>query len=260
MTGSDQLLADLRTTAQGIQNKDWLSAGMGGAETSLDILGETGSPLSSLANAGLGWVTGLVSFLEEPLNQLRGDPGSVTSSADGFQSAHQQTTSLADSYRQNAGTQTSSWSGTAADGYQSTSSQLSDGISAIGQASTAVSSATSGGAQAVAQTCQTVTGLINQAVGEIVPIATQAIAAAPATGGASIAAAIPQVIQIAVTYGQQISAELGKLLSNSQALMFLVQTALQTLSAVTKLLGEISSRVQPGSSASSDTSTATTTA
>src|SRR5262249_31053698 len=95
---------------------------------------------------------------------------------------------------------------------------------------------------AVAETFQAVSQLISEAAGQIITVLAQAVAAAPTTGGASIAAAIPQVVQIAVNYGQQISAKMATLLSSSQALLQLIETVLQGVTAVTKVLSQISER------------------
>ena len=57
-----------------------------------------------------------------------------------------------------------------------------------------------------------VTQLITEAVGKIVPIMTEAIAAAPSTFGQSIAVAIPQCVQIAADYAGQIAGKLAALL------------------------------------------------
>jgi uncharacterized protein YukE len=234
-----QLLADLRSTAEEVRNGNWSSAD---GSTALDALGETASPLSALASAGLGWAMEFVSFLEEPLNLLLGDPGAISSGAQGFQSAGQDVSSLAGSYQQSAGAQTSEWSGAAASGYRKSGAQLADGIEALSQASTTVSQATSGAGELVAHIRQIVTELITEAVATIIPILTQAVATASATFGASIAAAIPQVVQIAVDYGQRIAGKLRILLSDAQNLMQLVQAALQAVTAVTQVIKQLTKR------------------
>lgn len=252
-----RLLAELKTTAQAVQNHYWSSTDLAGTGTTAGTTtgtapnahGSTASPLSALLTAGFGWVTQFVSFLEEPLTLLMGDPSSVSSSSQSLQGAGANVSSLASSYQQASGEQTTSWSGSAASGYQNAATQLTNGISALGQANTAMSSAVSGAGATVAQTIQTVTELISQAVGQIIPIVTQAVAAAQVTFGASIAAAIPQVVQIAVQYGQQIAQKMQALLSSAQNLMQLVQSVVQAVAAVTQELTKI------GANSTADAST-----
>jgi F0F1-type ATP synthase membrane subunit b/b' len=251
-SSTSQLLADLKSTTEAVRNKDWLSAGLDGAGAALDILGSTASPLSAISSAGFGWVKGFVQFLEEPLNQLSGDASSVSSSSQGLQSAGQDVSSLSDSYKQASQTETTGWTGAGASEYRNASSQLADGVAAVGQAGTATSTAVSGAGQVVAQARQIVTQLIGEAAAKINTILTQAFAAAQATGGLSIAAAIPQVVQTAVEYGQKIAQKMQTLLSSSQNLMALVQSALQTLGMVEKEITRLSGQGTSANSTSTD--------
>ncbi|MFD8495216.1 hypothetical protein [Amycolatopsis sp. NPDC059657] len=234
------LLADLRSTTEAVKNQDWVAAGLGGASTALDLLGPVPSPLSAIAGAGFGMVMDLVSFLEEPLKQLEGDPSPVSSNSRSLHGAGQNLDSAADSYRESADQETTGWSGGAGANYRDTSKKHADGIKALGQASTAVSHALSGAGQVVARVTELVTGLITEAAGKIIPIMTQAVAAAPATFGASVAAAIPQIVQIAVEYGQKIAEKMGTLLASSDNLLRLLQAVLGTVEAVTTALTQLS--------------------
>src|SRR5207302_1988943 len=130
-TDTGKLLSDLKTTTAAVQNKDWCSAGLGGVSVGLDILTTKSSPLSGLASAGLGFVTPLISFLEEPLKQLSGEPSSVSTGTQGFTSAGKNVSSLADSYQDASKSETSNWSGAGASEYRNAGSQLADGISAV---------------------------------------------------------------------------------------------------------------------------------
>lgn len=225
---TSQLLDDLTSATNAVHNNHWhAGSGFGSVAAQAYVPSSTTSPLSALTTAGFGWATPFVSFLEEPLTQLAGNPGSGSSSSQGLQDAGQSAASLADDYQQSARTQTTGWSGTAASNYQDAAKQLTDGINAIGQASTGLSGAVSGAVDAVAGTQQAVTELIGEAITKITPILTQAVAAAQPTFGASIMAAIPQIVQIAEQYGQQIAEKMQTLLSSGQNLMGLVQSLAQ---------------------------------
>ncbi|MGW4399496.1 hypothetical protein ACWEHA_29765 [Amycolatopsis nivea] len=257
MTDSGQLLADLKTTTKAVENHDWVSAGLGGATTALDLLGASQDPLAALTSAGFGMITELVRFLEEPLKQLQGNPDSVSSHSQGMEGGGQQVSSVADDYRQSAGPETSEWSGSSASSYRDNSSQHADCVEAVGQAGIAMAKAATGAGKVVAKAQQEVGGLISDAVGQIIQLMTQAFAAAQATFGASIAAAIPQAVAIATQYGGQIAQKLGVLLSDSDNLLQLITSVTQGLEAATQLMTKLSEASKSSSgedSSSSDSS------
>ncbi|WP_020662166.1 hypothetical protein [Amycolatopsis benzoatilytica] len=258
MTGTDsgQLLADLKTTTKAVENQDWVSAGLGGASTALDLLGASQDPLAALTSAGFGMVTELVRFLEEPLKQLQGNPDSVSSHSQGMEGGGQQVSSVADDYRQSSGPETSGWKGDSASGYRDTSSQHADCVEAVGQAGIAMAKAATGAGKVVAKAQREVGGLISEAVGKIVELMTQAFAAAQATFGASIAAAIPQAVAIATEYGGQIAQKLAVLLSDSDNLLQLITSVTQGLEAATQLMTKLSEASKQDSSSSPDSSAA----
>lgn len=231
------LLTSLKNTTDAIQGGSWLSGGLTGGGA-VEALGNVTSPLSGVAEAGFGFVMPLIQFLEIPLQLLGGDPGAITSTAQNLGGTGQSVSSLADNYQQAAATQTTGWSGPAADGYQDTSAQQSTGNAALGQASTALSSATSGGGAAVAETLIEVTALLTAATGEIVGVCVEASAesAAPGDNGAAWAHAIPTIVGIAVAYGTEIAAKLAELLSSAQNLTSLVQSVVGAVSDAEQLI------------------------
>jgi hypothetical protein len=243
------LLAKLRVAKGAVDKKEWLSAELaGGPAVSIDAIGSTGSPLSTLDSSGMGFLTPMVSFLEEPLNQLRGDPSSVSSGASEFDGAGQGGTAVAEEYRSTAGSQTSEWSGQAASDYLNKGIDLADGILSIAETSLTSAKALIGAGEVVAKAVADVTQLITEAVGKIVPIMSQAIAEAPATFGNSIAVAIPQCVQIAVDYAGQIAGKMAALLSSGENLMKLIDGALGVLKIVKQVLTFIGEQSQGGAS------------
>lgn len=239
-----ELLVEITVTTDAVRKKTWVSGDISGDGTGdgapLELVGSTTSPLSGLDSAGLGWVLPLISFLEEPLAQLRGDPEPVASGAQEFDRAGQDVTAAADTYRKAATKETEDWSGDAGSGYRDAGSQFADGLTALGESSTTVASALTGAGEVVAQVVQIVTGIVADAVGRIVPIMTEAVAQAPVTFGASIAAAIPQCVQIAVDAGQQIAGKLAALLASGENLLKLVDGALAVMRIVKQVLSKIS--------------------
>lgn len=244
------LLAQLRLARGAVDRKEWLSAELAGEPAvPLDGLGSTARPLSSLDSAGAGFLVPMVSFLEEPLDQLRGNPDAVSSGAGEFDGAARGATSVADEYRGSAGAETSTWSGQAATDYLRTGTDLADGILSVAETSLTSAKAMIGAGEVVAQVLDIVTRLVAEAVGKIVPIMTEAIAAAPATFGQSIAVAIPRCVQIAVDYAGQIAGKLGALLASGENLVKLVDGALGVLGIVKEALSLIGEQSQGGAAA-----------
>lgn len=245
-------LADLRVAGNSIGNRDWLSAEIAGEPVvSLGTLGSTANPLSALASAGCDFLTPIISFLEEPLQQLRGEPNSVSEPAGQHDSAASSAASVADDYRSTVDGETSGWSGNSKQNYTDTASKLVDGVKSVAEAAATNSAALTAAGQVVAQVADIVTRLVTEAVGKIVPIMTEAIAAAPATFGASIAQAIPECVSIAVDYGGRIAAKLSALLASGENLMTLVQGAAAALDVANKGLTAIGQLAGAGSSANS---------
>ncbi|GAA1988655.1 hypothetical protein [Amycolatopsis minnesotensis] len=263
-----QTLGDLESTLVAVQGNDWVTAGLSGATTAADLLGSGSDPLSGIVNAGFGWLTGLVDFLAAPLKTLAGDPGSMNSSARDMHGAGQSLASHADSYQQAAGKETGGWSGEAASGYQNTSGKLADQLRAISKASAGVSSAMSGASEVVGQAQRIVTELVGEASGQITTIMTQAMAAAQVTGGASVAAAIPECVRVATQYGGQIAGKMGALLSSGQNLTTLLLAVVKSLEVVDKAITQTTgkgssthgSAGSPGSSSTSGSARASSTA
>jgi hypothetical protein len=240
-TSTAQLGLDLRATDDAVRAKGWVSPGLGVPGASLGLLGSTLNPLAGLASAGLSWFMPIVSFLGEPLTKLQGgNAASVGSGAQDFGQAGPDISTLAGTYRDSTGAQTSGWSGTAASAYRDAGAQHADGIAGLGQASTTTGSAIIGAGQVVAQAVAEVTELIAEAVGQIVPIMSQAVARAPETFGQSIAEAIPPCVGIAVEYALKCLAKLAALMASGQNLMKLVQGAMAVVDLIKQALSGIS--------------------
>lgn len=241
------LLAELRSVSAAVDSKEWLSGGLAGdPDAPLGALNSTERPLSALDGAGVGFLTPMISFLEEPLNQLRGDPDSVSSGAGEFDSAGKDATSVAEEYRSSVGDETSEWSGQAGTDYLKAGTELVDGILSIGETALTSGKAMIAAGEVVAKVVAAVTRLITEAIARITPIITQALAAAAATLGQSLAVAIPQCVQIAVEYGGKIAGKLAELLASGENLVKLVEGALGVLKVVKEVVSFIGEQSQSG--------------
>ncbi|KAA5826030.1 hypothetical protein ABT337_26085 [Saccharopolyspora hirsuta] len=252
-------LEQLKSTIAAVRDRGWLAGGLSGGNPGAASPGEPSSPLSALSDSGFGFITASVSFLDEPLQQLAGDPSTISAGSQGFQDTGRNVSAIADSYQRSVGPETSGWSGEAAAGYLKTGAELVDGIAGLGDASVALAEAATGAGEAAAKALQEVTALVSEATGKIIMILNQAMAAAAATFGASVAAAIPQAVQVAAEYGGRIVAVMQQLLSSAQNLMQHVATTTKAVSALTDSISAISELVQQSTGTSSTGPTSGTT-
>lgn len=235
------LLTELRTATNAISTRQWVSGGLKDQEPEYNA---DQKPLQALDSAGVGFLTPMISFLEEPLKQLQGNPDGVKQGASEFGTAAKSTKTLAEDYQAKAAAETSGWDGQAAQDYAKTAKELVDGVQSVAETALSGAEAMIKAGEVVAQAVAAVTTIIGEAIGQIVPIMTQAVAAAPATFGQSLAVAIPQCVQIAVDAGVRIAGKLAELLASGENLIKLVEGALAVLEVVKKALSVIGDKAE----------------
>lgn len=238
------LLHDVKGTVTAIEQGDWLSAAGGIASTALDVIGISGDPLGAISSAGFGWAVENISFLREPFDVLLGNPESIKSTAATWTAAGTQLAGTATQYRDTSVSETSQWEGAAANGYRSTSANHADSLEAFAQASTGLSAAITGVGQLVAEVRKVVMDLISQAVQKIIMQIIQALAASWATFGASIAAAIVQMVQTAVSTAQKLLGKLMKLLQSMQKVFQLIVKVVQIIKSVKALVEQLAAQAK----------------
>ncbi|GAB1511580.1 hypothetical protein [Actinophytocola sp. KF-1] len=186
-----------------------------------------GLPLSGMDVAGLGWLTPFVSFLAEPLNQLRGNPVPVTEAALEFERAAADVAAAAATYR-----------GATADAHTG----FADALTALAASSGVIASALAGAAAAAARVVGAVTWLVAEAVAAIVPVMAEAVAQASATLGQSVAEAIPRCVAIAATAGGRAADRLTALLASGQDLLDAADAATAVTRTARQMFEEIGNR------------------
>lgn len=245
---TSQLLTELSAVSTAVLDRRWSTGALAGLPTPGDLgaLTSSADPLAKLAGAGVGMLTPHVSFLAKPLDEFRGDSGAVTTSAQGMATAAADIRALADTFRQTSTTETSAWTGAAADGLRMTSAQFAEGITAIAEAAKTISGAIVGAGEEVVTALTKIVQEINAAVGEMIPVMADGIARAPLTMGASIAQAIAQCVAIASRHGAEIAAVMANLLANGMNLLKLVNMVLTIVHAVTQLLQKLAKLAESG--------------
>jgi uncharacterized protein YukE len=239
---------DVKGTVAAVERGDWVSAGLGMANTAMDIVGMAGNPLSGFLSAGFSWAIEHVSFLREPFDALLGDPQAIAKMAESWKSAGTQVASVASDYRQASVQQTSTWLGRSADSYRSASANHSTGLDTLSKAANGISGAVAGAGQLVAAVRKIIMDLISQAVADMVMKIIQWLAASILTFGAAIGAAIADIVQMAVRYAKKLSDFLSKLASSLTKLMNLVKQVAQIAQVAKQVIQAITAMSHKGAS------------
>ena len=233
------LLTNIRSTADAMEKGDVLGSAMGVTKVAMDVIGLAGDPMGAISSAGVGWVLGAVSFLREPFDILKGNPGAISGSAQSWGTTATNLMTTAGEYRTASTQQTSNWQGTAGNGYRSTSGNQANGLDSLAQASRAVSGAITQAGQAVAQARKVVLDLISEAVQKIIQICIEALSKSWLSFGASIAMGIAQSVQKAVQTGQKLVQEIQKVVQTLQKIIQVVQQIMQIVQQVKQLMDMI---------------------
>ncbi|MCE6997289.1 hypothetical protein LZG04_21140 [Saccharothrix sp. S26] len=241
-----QLLAELSEVSTAVRDGRWSTGRLADlpAPTDFGALISAPNPLATLSSSGVGVLTPHVSFLAKPLDQFRGDSGAVSTPAQGLATAATDIRALADTLRQAGTTETSGWTGEAADEHRVTSAQFAEGVTAISEAAKTIAGAIAGAGEEVVKALAEIVRLIGQAVGEMVPVMADGIARAPLTMGASIGEAIAKCVAIANKCGAEVAAVMANLLANAANLMKLVTMVLTIVDAVVQLLQKLAKIAQ----------------
>ncbi|MEV8443872.1 hypothetical protein AB0425_41415 [Actinosynnema sp. NPDC051121] len=241
-----QLLAELAEVSTAVRDSRWSTGRLAGLPAPADFgaLISSPNPLATLSSSGVGMLTPHVSFLAKPLDQFRGDSGAVSTPVRGLATAATDIRALADALRQTGTTETSGWTGEAADEHRATSAQFAEGVTAISEAAKTISGAISGAGEEVVKALAEIVRLIGEAVGRMVPVMADGIARAPLTMGASIPEAIAKCVVIANECGAEIAKVMADLLANAANLMKLVTMVLTIADAVVQLLQKLAKLAQ----------------
>jgi hypothetical protein len=209
------LLAEITSVTDAVRRKAWVAGDLAAA------LPEPVDPMSGLDSAGLGWLAPFVAFLREPLDQLTGNPAPVTCGAREYDRAAQDVLAAAATYRRD--------------------DRFAAALTVLGASCGAIASALSGATEVVERAARVVAGIVADAITEIVPVMTEALARSPATFGTSVAVAIPRCVGIAAAAGERIAVTLAALLASGQDLLELVAGAVAVMRVVRQVLSSLSS-------------------
>jgi uncharacterized protein YukE len=249
-TDPQKLFNDVQGTVAAVERGDWVNAGLGIANTAMDIVGVASNPLSGFLAAGFSWAIEHVDFLREPFDALLGNPQAIQAMSQTFKAAGGQVQSISNEYKRVAVAQTSQWTGTSADGYRAAANKHANGMDSLAKACNGVASAVSGAGQLVGTVRKMIMDLISQAVADMVMKIIQWLAASILTFGAAIAGAIADIVSTAVKYAKKLTDFLQKLAGSLQKLMDLVKKVSEIAKIAEQVIQAISMLANKGASPS----------
>ncbi len=235
------LIGDVQGTVAAVERGDWVQAGIGMANTAMDIVGLSTNPLSGLLSAGFSWAMQHVDFLREPFDALLGSPQAIQKMSDSWSSAAKQIEGIVADYRRTAVQETKGWKGRSADGYRAAADKHASGLETLGKAAKGISGAAKGAGELVATVRKFIMDLISDAVSEMVMKIIEWLAASFLTFGAAIAAAIADIVQMAVNYAKKLMDFLKKLGDSLKKLMDLIKSVQSIASTAKQILQAITS-------------------
>ncbi|WP_433267952.1 WXG100 family type VII secretion target [Actinosynnema sp. CS-041913] len=233
------LIGDVQGTVAAVERGDWVQAGLGMANTALGMVGLASNPLSGFLSAGFSWAIQHVDFLREPFDALLGSPQAIQKMSESWASAAKQIEGIVADYRRTSVEETRGWRGRSADGYRAASKKHASGLETLAKAAQGISGAAKGAGELVATVRKTIMDLISQAVSDMVMKIIQWLAASFLTFGAAIAAAISDIVQLAVNYAKKLADFLQKLGNSLKKLIDLIKSVQQIASTAKQILQAI---------------------
>jgi len=242
------LVNDVKGMASAIERGDWVSAGLGMANTAMDVMGMASNPLGGFMSAGFSWAIQHVDFLKEPFDALLGDPQAVGKMASSWMSASKQVEQIASDYAKSSVEQTRSWRGNSADAYRTASANHVKGLETLSKAAAGISGAVKGAGELVAAVRKTIMDLIGQAVSDMVMKIIQWLTASFFTFGAAIGAAIADIVSMACRYAKKLADFLSKLASSLKKLIDLIKQVSNIAQIAKQVVQAISAMSHSGAS------------
>ncbi|MDN5919152.1 MAG: hypothetical protein L0I76_29340 [Pseudonocardia sp.] len=249
MTGTDEKIARTGVDGAGVvssgtdlvaavtdENPDAGGIAATAAGLGLDLLGTAMNPLTSLAEAGVGWMIEHIGFLREPLDRLCGDPIEIGDRAQAWHALSaalsRQGVSLGDA----VGADVAGWEGDAARAYRSAAARTREALSSVardaaGVADTVLRSGAMVGLER---------SLIRDAIASWLVQVIWWLAASLASAGTALAAAIPSTVveatRMAVRFADTIE-EIGRVLDEAGEAVAGIARSMETVAARVRQMG-----------------------
>lgn len=213
--------SDIKTFASSLTgDASALTIGVSGVASGLGTLGVVMAPLTALTSAGLGWLIEHFWFLEQPLEELTGDPAAIEAQAQTWRNVAQQVRGSAQEYTGKAATLPATWSGEGANSYQGAASAFDHAMQASADGAEGAASAIETAGVLVGVERGLIRDLISEFIAWVIVEAGIALATSWCSFGASIGVfvgfAVGQGLRLASTIANRLAALSTKLDELSQ--------------------------------------------
>ncbi len=155
----------LMSTANALENQDWVEASVMGVATGLETLGAIADPLGALISAGVGWVIEYFEPFTSWLDELAGSPDEIHAFASTWRNVADRVHDTSDEFLDAVGRATSQWDGVAIEAYRGAARAQSYIIDGFGSMVSGVAGATEAAGAIVAGVREIVRDAIAQLVG-----------------------------------------------------------------------------------------------
>jgi hypothetical protein len=215
-----------------IQDGDWLSAVGNGVAASIDVLGFFENPVKTLATTAIGWLVEHLSALDAFLDQTTGDPAAVQNAAETFFQAAKNLDEVAAQQIRSFGTDVQAYrSGhsPSAVAFEQRVGPRGDELKTLSLQCLGLGEAMNAAALAVSACRGIIRDLLTEFTWWVFKKGTLALAAAPYTGGGSLALLLTDTCIAGAKLAKKFADKLGALTENLTGLAGLLKALAQRL-------------------------------
>jgi hypothetical protein len=202
------LLEAGQAALDGINNGDWVEAGLGVVGAGLEALGVYMDPVGTLASYGVGWLIEHVQPLQDMLNDLAGTPPVIRAYARTWQNIGEGVERAAGDLETASRDRTVGWRGGAGDAYRARAGEVVDALRGASRVCSGVGAVVTIMGEVVAAVREFVRDLIADAVGRLVVWGLELLV----TGGAAAPVVAMQATSLVAKYAAKIADVVRKLL------------------------------------------------
>ena len=235
------LLETANDLKSAIESGDWAAVALGAVGTALDALSMAMDPFGAILAAGVGWLIEHVGPLKEALNGLTGNADEIAAQSETWKNVATELGSIGQDLTGMVKTDTTSWTGTAADTYRE---RAQDTVILLETAQKGCEGASSGvktAGEVVAAVRALVRDIIAELVGHLISWALQVVF----TLGIGMTWVVPQVINAVAKTASKIADLVKRLVTALKALIPLLKRAGDLFADAAKALKNI----KPGKTA-----------
>jgi hypothetical protein len=242
------LVEDARQLSDGIENKSWVDATLGGVGGSLDALAVAVDPFGSLFAWGVGWLMEHVKPLRDALDWLAGKPDEIAAHAATWRDVSAVAADTHQRYAAAVHAQTDGWYGESGDAYRAHAGEQLAAVDGIATVTNSISYAVEGAGLLVGMVREIVRDLIAQFVATLAVRLPQWLAEEGVTLGLATPVVAGQVAALVTKTVNKIQHFIRALLNSLRRLNGKLDELAGILDRLKQLLGRLS-RADPASPA-----------